>query len=277
MARPTNTSIFLRALRENGGKAGNGPLRRILGWNEDKYWTAHQELVDAGLVARGRGQGGSVILVIPETVEDARQSAAILPKHDKKSVAEELVEAANLLVNQGIREIDLYRPACDQLKSFWGHTKKLLHGVYEITAAQGRRETGGSWSRPDIVAVGLRKFEYLPDKVLEVYTFELKAQYDVSIKGVLEALAHREQSTRAYVIYHTGGQAWDDFAEAPRIEQLAARHGIGIIIASDINNFRECWDERVIATRSGSDPEIIDRFIRVTLREESRSEIRKWL
>lgn len=96
---------------------------------------------------------------------------------------------------------------------------------------QGRRETGGSWSRPDVTVVGVKKYEFLPDRLLEVFSFEVKASYDVSIKGVLEALAHREAATRSYVIYHTDGRDLGEFPEALRIEELAVRHGIGVFAA----------------------------------------------
>jgi len=277
MARPTNASRFLGYVREAGGKIGNGALLKLLGLSEDKYWALHQDLIDAGLIARGRGQGGTVLLVVPESIEEAKQSAAALPKAELEAVSEVLVEASEEAALQPeIKELDLYKPALAELSKNWAKRKQLLHAVYEITALQGRRDTGGSWSRPDLVAVGLRKFEYLPDRVLEIYSFEIKAENDLSIKGVLEALAHREASTRAYVIYHTGGKPWDDVPEAQRIEQLAARHGVGVIVASDINDFKDCWDERVTATRSGSDPEVLDRFIKVTLSEDAKSQIRKW-
>jgi hypothetical protein len=277
MARPTNASIFLRNIREAGGTMGNGALQKALGWPQERYWAVHRDLVDAGVIVAGRGRGGSVILVVPETIEDARLSASSLPKAEIAAVSQELVEATQAAEQQPeIRELDLYGPALTQLRNHWSNRKQLLHGAYEITALQGRRDTGGSWSRPDIVGAGLRKFEYLPDRVMEVYTFEVKAEYDVSIKGVLEALAHREAATRAYVVYHIGRKPWDEYAEAQRIELLAARHGVGVIAASDINDLNGCWDERVTAVRSSSDPEALDRFIKSTLTDDTKSLIRKW-
>jgi len=277
VARPTNTSIFLRNLREAGGRLSNAALLQLLDWSEEKYWTIHQELHDAGLIAKGRGKGGTVILVVPESSEDVAQSAAALSKPNVEAVAEELAKATDEAAERiEIREMDLYAPAVTVLKKHWTQEKQLLHGIFEITAQMGRKDTGGSWSRPDIVGVGFRKFEYLPDRLLEVYTFELKAEYDISIKGVLEALAHRERATRSYTVYHTGGRAWDDFPEAQRIEQLAARHGVGVIVAADIEDYGDGWEERVTASRSGSDPEEIDRFLKLTLSEEAKSHIRKW-
>jgi hypothetical protein len=277
MGRPTNASIFLRHVREAGGTIGNVSLQRSLAWPEDRYWSVHAELLDAGVIASGRGRGGSVILVVPETDEHVQRAVNALPETEAESVWAELREAVGeTSAVEQVRELDLYAPALKQLQKHWSQRKQLLHGAYEVTALQGRRDTGGNWSRPDVVGVGLRKFEYLPDRVMEVYTFEIKPEYDVSIKGVLEALAHREVATRAYVLYYVGTKPWDDFSEAQRIEQLAARHGVGVIVASDIDDLNGCWDERVSATRSGSDPEALDRFIKSTLSEETKSQIRRW-
>ena len=106
----------------------------------------------------------------------------------------------------------------------------------EITALQGRRETGGSWSRPDLALIAKRKYEFLPQLVFELFSFEVKPSTDVSIKGVMEALAHREAATRSFVIYHTAGQDFSDFPESERIEELAARHGVGVYAAKDVND-----------------------------------------
>ena len=277
MARPTNNSIFLRHVREAGGRIGNGNLQRQLGWAEDRYWKVHEELVDSGLIAKGRGQGGSVILIVPETEIEIEQSTNSLPKTEAKAVKEELIAAqAEAAMQPSVRELDLYEPALNQLKLHWKGYAQLENCVFETTALQGRRDTGGSWSRPDLVAVGLRSFEYLSQKMLEIHSFEIKAEYDVSIKGVLEALSHREMATRSYVIFHTNGQAWEDFAEAQRIEQLAARHGVGVIVASKIDSFLDCWEERVTASRSTADPENLDRFIKSTMSDASKSQILRW-
>lgn len=273
MARTTDKSRVLKALRENGNRLGNGALRKILGWSEEKYWKIHAEMIEAGLIATGRGQGGSVILVVPESEEEARQSASVLPRSEIASVSEELVASISTVLEPETRELDLYEPALAALHK-WAKTKGLADGVYKITAQQGRRPTGGSWSRPDLVAVFPRKFAYLPDRVLEIYSFEVKSE-EPSIKGVLEALAHRESSTRSYVLYYVGAKPWDRFAEAKRIEQIAARHGVGVIVASDIEDL-DCWDERIEPTRSVADPEALEQFIGSTFDGGEKDQIRKF-
>lgn len=53
---------FLGLLKELGGSAGNGRLREALGWQEDTYDRARDALLEKGLIAKGRGRGGSVAL-----------------------------------------------------------------------------------------------------------------------------------------------------------------------------------------------------------------------
>jgi type I restriction enzyme M protein len=53
---------FLEVLKELGGSAGNGRLREALGWQEDTYDRARDALLEEGLIAKGRGRGGSVAL-----------------------------------------------------------------------------------------------------------------------------------------------------------------------------------------------------------------------
>lgn len=53
---------YLGALAALGGSAGNGRLRDVLEWDEVSYDTIKTELLNQGLILRGRGRGGSVTL-----------------------------------------------------------------------------------------------------------------------------------------------------------------------------------------------------------------------
>jgi hypothetical protein len=261
---------------------GNGPFQRHLGWPDKKYWVVHQELFDSGVIEQGRGRGGTVILV-PQNVSEAKESAKSIASDAGTSAevsqsiveASAQVEAASAAAGGDIRELDLYEPALKQLQKHWTRFRQLDHCLCEITAMQGRRDTGGSWSRPDLAVVGYKRYEYLPNRELELFSFEVKPSTDVSIKGVLEALAHREFATRSYVIFHTAGRDLADFPEDARIQELAARHGVGVFAAREIDDF-ETWDEHVSATRSNADPEYLDTFIKRTLSEDTKSRIRRW-
>jgi hypothetical protein len=63
MARPSfdeDRRTFLAALKRAGAMVGNKSFREQLGWKEDRYWKVHSLLLEAGLIVRGRGRGGSV-------------------------------------------------------------------------------------------------------------------------------------------------------------------------------------------------------------------------
>lgn len=67
---------FIAALKELGGSAGNSRLREVLGWDEVSYEAIKRALIDAGVVAAGRGRGGSVAIVGENVPEPIGQQAA---------------------------------------------------------------------------------------------------------------------------------------------------------------------------------------------------------
>ena len=250
MARRTRRQIFIDTLNDLGGKSSNPTLQTQLGWSQDVYWNVHTELFEEGIIERGKGYGGTAILVTQTDDPIALQTET--------------------------PEKDLYKPVEAQLAKHWHLRHRLDACLVENVAQQGSRETGGNWSRPDLALVALKTFEYLPDRIMEIHTFEVKPAYDISVKGVMEALTHREFSTRAYVIYHTGESQLSDYPEADRIEKLATRHGIGVIAATNINDLNS-WQTLVQAVRSQPDPEQMELFIKRSLSDATKSKILKWL
>lgn len=65
MVSKSQRNEFLEALTKLGGAAGNGKLRNALRWDEALYSAVRDELVAEGVVATGRGRGGSVTLASP--------------------------------------------------------------------------------------------------------------------------------------------------------------------------------------------------------------------
>ena len=213
---------FLSKLESAGGRMSNPALRDTLGWSDTKYWRVHQAQFEQGFIEKGRGYGGSVIL------SNDGKTYLHPPKLPQYPVADAVAVAE---FDKSSKELDLYEPALKVLQKNWATRRQLDQCHCEITGLQGRRDTGGNWSRPDLAVVGFKKYEYLPDRLLEVFTFEFKPAYEVSVKGVLEALSHREAATRSYVVYYTAGKELESFPEAVRIEELAVRHGVGVMAA----------------------------------------------
>jgi hypothetical protein len=94
--------------------------------------------------------------------------------------------------------------------------------LVDETHSRGSKDTGGTFTRPDITAVGIRSYVYLP-KRLEVVTFEIKPAEAVSVMGILEAIAHREGAHRAYVMYATSRVNFDAASDGERIMELAQK------------------------------------------------------
>jgi hypothetical protein len=71
------------------------------------------------------------------------------------------------------KEASLYEPF--HLAIVNGYTKenRIKRFISEVTAQQGRRTTGGKWTRPDVTVVAVRTYQFTPGKRIEVITFEV--------------------------------------------------------------------------------------------------------
>jgi hypothetical protein len=141
-----------------------------------------------GVIVRAKGRGGAARRAHPE---NSAASAA--------SAEAELIGEAALAYLHGA---DLYPHIRTALETFWAKERQIEPLAVEVTAAQGRKATGGRWTRPDIISVAVRTYRYLPGKYMEVVTFEVKPSDAISVTAVYEALAHLRSATHAYVIFH---------------------------------------------------------------------------
>lgn len=67
----TNKELFLSHIPKDGSGIGNGSLLALLSWNQSVYDAVKTELLGEGVIAPGRGRGGSVKLANP--TEERRQ------------------------------------------------------------------------------------------------------------------------------------------------------------------------------------------------------------
>jgi hypothetical protein len=65
-------------------------------------------------------------------------------------------------------EAALYEPLRRVIQADWAKDHQTEPLTVEITAARGRRSTGGRWTRPDIVSVAVKTYRYVPGKFIEV-------------------------------------------------------------------------------------------------------------
>lgn len=205
------------------------------------YWRVRERLLDRGIIERGRGRGGSVrLVVLDEQEEDEPDSSPVIPE-----------------------ERLLYEPMKNVIANEWARDKGIKTCYTWITASQGRRETGGRWSRPDITMVARRKYPYYPLVVYDVITFEIKQVNNFDLTAIYEALAHRRLGNHAYLIVHVPScmrETINDILEIVSLE--ARRHGIGFIVAEDPRDF-ETWEEVVESERRDGDPKAICDFLKI--------------
>lgn len=242
----------------HNGHSGNKALMRNLQWDEDQYWSIRDSLVDAGKIVTGRGKGGSVDLNIPLTEE------VLAPVVIEKEVASYIQ-----------RENELYDPVSQVIRDYWVKDQRFLHHAVEVTASQGRRSTGGTWTRPDIVVAGLRMFTYLPNKFFDLITFEIKPSGNFDVTAVYEALSHRKAATQSYVWLHYREEQ-SEKALLERITKEAETHGIGLIIASDPSD-SETWETLVEPLRVDPDPSALNEFIARQLSEGTKETLAQWV
>ncbi len=250
-------SEFIVALENTAGSSGNGSLRNALGWDEDFYWKVQGRLIEDGRIVPGRGKGGSVRLTEAETVSSIKPETNLEKEGPSK-----------------YRERDLYAPLKVSIETRWINRFGFDEFSVDETHTRGAKDTGGTFTRPDITAAGVRRYMYLP-KRLEIVTFEVKSRDAVGIIGILEAIAHREAAHRAYAIYAVNRADFEGSAEAERILELGQKHGVGIILTEDPSNV-EGWEMLLDAIRHEPDPARLDRFLGDLPSEAMRKKLSKW-
>lgn len=259
------------ALPADGTTLSNPTLQKRLGWDSDRYFRSRDALVDMGLVVRGRGRGGVVRRVLSETTVEERTVAVVVDTGADAATTAATVEAA--IKN----ELALYDPMRHVIATDWAKDHRRDPLAVEITALQGRRATGGTWSRPDIVSVEVRTFAYVPGKYLEVATFEVKAANAINVQAVYEALAHRRAATHSYVLLHVPAEQADQLEDAVAdVAEAARTHGIGVITAADPDDY-DTWEDREEARRVEPDPERLNAFVATQLTDATRDLISRRL
>ncbi len=199
---------LLKHVNDSGGTIGNITLQRKLNWG-DEFWVVRDRLIDRGELEPGRGKGGSVRIVRHVSDTATRTAGEVAKATDAPRVSED----------------SLYDNVASVLRSSWAKDKRYSDMLLQATAKQGKRSTGGKWTRLDITVATMTTLLYLPSKLLDVITFEVKASDALDVTAVYEALAHRRAATRAYVWLHTPEHYEQENVD--EIETEAKRFGIG--------------------------------------------------
>lgn len=249
---------LLDLVPEDGSSITNARLREALEWDEDDYWPVRDALVEKGFLAVGYGRGGSVYRLFDE---DEGEEA------EDDEGGEEETEDDDIYPD----EASLYDGVRDMLSKNWqqlfpGFPAPAKHWV-DSSPRQGRRETGGKWTRPDLSAVTINKYRYVPGTHLDVFTFEVKPRDQLNILGLYEALGHSRRGNFAYVLYHVptrdslttaGAEKYE--RELKEIIREATRLKVGVATFEDPAQ-AETWSVHVVPSRHDTEARLLDEFI----------------
>jgi hypothetical protein len=249
---------LLNALPPDGTSRGNRALARELKWKPDLYLKIRDDLVTEGKVQVGRGRGGSVRLTKPTPVVGKKKQKTAIQQAAKPTRG---------------AERKLYP---DFLKSLhtWAEAQGWTDKLVQQTSDQGSKATGGKYTRPDFVVVGIKKYEYTPGLVRDVETFEVKP-LGALIDGVFEAAAHSRAATRSYLALQVAPDSPTE-DQLARFEAECQRFGVGLITFTDPGDY-ENWTFLVDPVRTEPDPELLEQFVRDQMNKKNQETVRKWV
>jgi len=238
-------------------QAGNQRLTRNSLWMTipgldgsptDAYWEAEQALVDEGRIERRRGRNGGIQLLPPAEV-----AVAVVPAAQPQQAAE---------VMEQDREIDHYEPVLREILANWTEQPGFTHVFGAITGLQGRRPTGGRWSRPDIVLCTVSDWLFSSRPEGDVRTIEVKRFEVTDVLAVYEALSHKARSHYAYllIVGFPDQLTPDQQADFDNLLGVAGKNGVGVITAPDSGDWRT-WEFQLYPTRSDADHQAINQLL----------------
>jgi len=247
----------------------NKALREKLGWGEDAYWYVRNPLIEEGVLEKMPGRGGKVRRV---SLPAAPSVEEVVP-----SLGSDNGEQPPALQTGGYtREEELYVPMRNVISAQWCRDQGFDDFAVEITARQGSRQTGGTWSRPDITVFAHKTYPYVPDHFFEVVTFEVKPSGCANVAAVYEALAHRRAATQAYVVVHIPPD-WSEALQTTMNDVIseAKKWSVGVMVAEDPTDFYT-WEVCVEAERQTPDPKRLNDFIAQQTSQELKERIARW-
>ena len=244
---------LLALVPPDGVFIGNTTLRRRSKLADKRYWHVRRELVNGGFVTRGKGRGGSV----------ARVDSLAAPKAITRKKGAALVG----------RESELYEPLRKWLEDEWG--KDVEPGDFfevAITATPKKKlRNSGQWSRPDVTVVQVNSYEYLPQPVLEVTTFEVKRFSDAEdLRSVFEAAAHSRWAHFAYLVLEVPDS---DYESPERLQSELERFNIGLLFMrkSKRGSWRfeeQEWETEKLSPKADELNALLETFFKQSAREK---------
>jgi hypothetical protein len=170
-------------------------------------------------------------------------------------------------------EQSLYAPFSRSIADSFTKDYGIEEFIYEITANQGARSTGGKWTRPDITLVAVRIYPFIPGKTLELISFEVKPLYQYGVEAVYETAAHSIFANRSYLAIHIPSADYqtDVF---DRLDRECERFRVGFLTFTDPADW-DSFDIRIEAEHSVPDPAETSSFIKTQITVPNQTKIER--
>jgi hypothetical protein len=238
---PDGTPVLNRVLRVM--------LSRELGQtvSDEQYEKARDQLFLAGQIGRLRGQGGQVFLAKSEN----GKSHDTAPGEPKSGFSE----------SQLMPHLERYLRG-----SFQKELDIPIHGKWLVRDTSRLGPPLGRWARPDFILITAMRFRIMPGSQLDVYSFELKAEFGATDLAVYEALAQTRFTHFGYLVWHLP----TDSAAQTRLPEITAQcgqHGIGLIRIHDPED-DETFETILDPVRKTTQAAAVDGFLEQRLDEE---------
>lgn len=217
----------------------------------ETYFAAVDQLSNAGIVGRARGQGGSVFL-LPQPVPDSAanpQATSLWPEPQLMPCLEVYLE-----------------------RQYWRMLDRPPGGLWQVVNTAMMRPDTGKWSHPDFAVVSVMPLQVLPTPILDVYSFELKAEAAGNLIAVHEALAQARQTHYGTLVWHLPtGSRYE--ARLSEVTEGCEQHGIGLILIRDPLD-TDSWAMRLQPLRKPTTPAEIDGFLSSRLTADQKQNLR---
>ena len=253
----TDQELMFNLIPENGRAIGNKTMRELLKWDEEKYWRIRDELFYGGHIRKAQGKGGAVARV--EVKEDEKP----------KTLASEKKETYK-------DEKSIYKDFLQTIESKYTKDMGIKNFVCEDTSSQGRRDTHGLWTRPDITLIAVNTYSYYPGKVMDVITFEIKHHKNISIAGVFETASQSRYATKSYFCLYLPSGLSDKEEGYERIQNECERFGVGLMYFTDPKNY-DTFEILVKPNRNEPDPAEINDFIVLQINDKNKNKLAEML
>jgi hypothetical protein len=244
---PDGTPVLNRVLRVMLSRDLGQPV------SDQLYEQARDQLFTAGQIGRLRGQGGQLFLSKSENGRPQETG----PSETRSGISESqlMPHLDRFLKGPFQKELDI--PA---------------HGKWVVKDTSRFGPPLGRWARPDFILATAMRFRIMPGAQLDVYSFELKAEFGATDLAVYEALAQTRFTHFGYLVWHLpkGSTAQ---TRLPEITAQCSQHGVGLIRILDPQD-DEAFETILDPVRKPTPHAAVDGFLEQRLSEEELRTLR---